>query len=182
MPYARKNWTTNEVSRLLQNPVHSPEGPHAHSRIHGVEGELASHPLFQRARVNNDVTQVDRRGRVRTRAEVGAHSTLNSLHMSQALVRALNHDRMQEHLAQLDQARQNSQYNFSLKVWVNYIRPVGQADLHRRGGSAQFNVRSLFVYLKPNPSNADLPIFQTIVPHAEHKAFGSVREPVIIVS
>ena len=180
MPYARQTWTQAVVTRLLQNPVHAAQGPHAHSGIHGVEGELANHPLFQRARVLNDVTQTDRRGRVRTRAEVGAHSTLDSQSMAAALTRVLNHARMQPHLQQLDQNRRDPAFN--LKIWVNFIRPIGQATLHRRAGSRQFNPRCLFVYLKPNPGNADLPIFQTVVPHENHKPVGSVREPVIIVA
>lgn len=176
MPYARQNWTINEVQRLTQNPVSAQGAPHAHSGIHATQNELASHPMFHRARATNRVVQTDRRGRIRESNEVGAHSTMGNQQLSQALLRALNHDRMQPHLQRLDQQ------GGDLKLWVNFIAPIGRGTLHRSTGSAQIDIRCLFVYMKSNPGNQDLPIFQTLVPHGNHKPIGSVTDPVIIVA
>jgi len=183
MPYARKNWTEIEVSRLLQNPVQIGNRPPAHSRIHGIEGDLASNSLFQRARVTNQVTTSEKKGKLITGTEVKLHSTLDRRIMSRALARALNSQKMQEHLRKLDEAllRKKPDFNYNLKFWINYIRPIGQANLYQSHGSGQFSVRCLFVYLRPNPGNRDLPIFQTVVPYENHKPIGSGNEPVVLV-
>ncbi|QDC09217.1 hypothetical protein FHY55_08180 [Oceanicola sp. D3] len=181
MPYARRTWTINELVRLLSNPVSAPSGPAAHSAKHGVEGELASHPLFQKARVeahvydgrksdlnasyhekNPDGTWVhsnsQRKQHPLPSPEVGRHSTMSALDMATALMRAFNTAQMQPHLATLDGGS-------DMKVNVNFNLPIGNGLAHRTGhGTANVGVRSLFVYCKPNPGNADLPIFQTVVP------------------
>ena len=182
MPYARTNWTQSELLRLLKNPVHAAAGPHAHSSIHGVSGELASHPMFQHARVMNDVTAAHKKKKVSTKAEASAHSTLDATDMAKALVRALNNPKLQPHLAALDTSRAENKQWSDMKVWLNFIKPVGTGKMHQRTGTNNFNVRAIFLYMKPNPNNADLPIIQTAVPHAEHKKAGTVKGPIIIVS
>ncbi|MCK0149407.1 hypothetical protein MWU54_05195 [Marivita sp. S6314] len=195
MPYARKNWQLHEVSIALSNPVHSAAGPHAHSSKHATAGELANHPLFQRARVtatvhtdnakdsnasfhtkesdgswtNNSKT---RHANPLPKAEVGTHSTLDVQDMAPALVNALNSDPMQAHLATLDGGG-------DMKVHVNFSASIGTGNVHRAAGSHAAAMNCLFVYCKPNPNNKDVPIFQTVVPSDTHKAGG--KDPIITV-
>jgi hypothetical protein len=175
MPYARTNWTFDEVLRITQNPVDISGDPHAHSKIHATDSELANHPMFQRARVLMEVTEIVR-NRLKTKVEVGVHTTLKNTDMARALVRVLNHERMQSHLARLDQ------HTGDVKVWINFIRPIGIGMYHNAAASVPINIKCLFLYMKANPGNKDLMIFQTLVPHENHKPFGSVTEPIIIVS
>lgn len=178
MPYARTNWTFQEIHKALQNPVSSESGPRAHSSKHATEGELAASPLFQKARVNALI--VDEKHRESNIAyagasknqqkkhpvpapEVGVHSTLDSVLIATALAKAFNSFAMQAHLAQLDTGQ-------DMKVFLNFSVSLGKGMVFKTGWSpAQQDMVCLFVYLKPNPRNKDLPIFQTVVPQTSHK-------------
>ena len=195
MPYARQNWKPHEVKIALANPVHSASGPHAHSFKHATAGELANHPMFQRARVTATIhtdkakdsnasyhTKSDgfhwdhgksaRKSHPMPKAEVGTHSTLNVESLAPALVTALNSGPMQTHLATLDAGN-------DMKVHVNYTSTIGTGNVHRASGTSSAAMQTLFVYCKPNPNNKDVPIFQTVVPSDTHKAGGN--DPIITV-
>lgn len=197
MPYARQTYTVNELTRLLANPVSAPSGPAAHSSKHGVEGELASHPMFQRARVEavvHDGRKSDlnapfhardhlgnwvhsnnqRRQHPLPSPDVGRHSTMSATDMATALAQAFNSAAMQPHLATLDGGT-------DMRVNVNFTLPIGGGAAHRTGHpSTAMNVVSLFVYCKANPANEDLPIFQTVVPKDTHAAPGG-GTPVVVI-
>lgn len=196
MPYKRTNWRQDELIRALQNPTHAAAGPHAHSSIHAVEGELANHPMFQRARVTATVhdarqkaSNVAAQDALRAQwaagalsktklnkelkkvpvpaPEAGKHSTLGVVFMANALLRALNHPDMQPHLGTLDGGT-------DVKVHVNFRNGIGSGYLHQAGqASRPGSFTSLFVYMKPNPGNRDIPIFQTVVPSESHKSGGN---------
>jgi hypothetical protein len=202
MPYQRNNWTADEIVRALSNPTHSASGPHAHSSKHAVSGELAQNPMFQKARttavIHDDkhrdsnlaaqqaLTQQKQSGALSNtqykkqmaqvpspEPEVGRHSTLNDVAVANALSRAFNTVAMRPHLGTLDGG-------VDLKVHVNFAGVIGTGNFHETGQAsraATFN--SLFVYLKPNPGNRDIPIFQTVVPSEQHKAGGN--DPIIAV-
>ena len=194
MAYARQNWTEDEVLRLLANPVHSETGPHAHSSKHAASGELANHPMFQKARVTaliiseqqrsanakyhvkDDHGKYPKNAKFRganrvPRPEVGTHSVLRDDLVATALTQALNHNDMQAHLQGLDGGN-------DLKVHANFhTGSFGRGKIHTAANSADADFVSLFIYCKPNPSNADLPIFQTIVPSDQLKVGGN--DPII---
>lgn len=195
MPYARQNWKSHEVKLALSNPVHAASGPHAHSSKHAASGELANHPMFQRARVTATVysdrakdsnaqyhTKSDgvhwdssksvRKANPMPKAEVGTHSTMDVLDMAPALVTALNSAAMQTHLATLDGGN-------DMKVHVNFSSSIGTGNIHKASGTTTAAMQCLFVYCKPNPNNKDVPIFQTVVPSDTHKSGGN--DPVISV-
>jgi hypothetical protein len=155
MPYARKNWTAAEVERALANPRSSPTGPAAHSRIHGVAGELANHPLFQKARVTAEVYE---HGKA-PKPEAGTHSTLPANLMAAGVARAFCKDQLQTELAKLDRG-------MDMKVKVNFTPPLGMGYIHKTvQGSRPAQMKALFIYCKPNPGNKDIPIFQTVIPY-----------------
>jgi hypothetical protein len=202
MPYKRTNWTVSEIQRALSNPTHSESGPHAHSSKHAVSGELAQNPQFQKARttaVIHDGRQKDSNlaaqqalGNQKAAgtlsntqykkqmaqvplpsAEVGKHSTLNDVATANALLRVFNDSSMQPHLGTLDAGS-------DLKVHVNFSGNIGSGHVHETGQpSRPASFKSLFVYLKPNPGNADIPIFQTVVPSEQHKAGGN--DPILTI-
>ncbi len=160
MPYARLNWTAAEVERALANPRSSAAGPAAHSRVHGVSGELFNHPLFQKARVFSDVA---------------THSTLPAPLMAAGVARAFCKEQLQPSLARLDR-------NTDMKIKVNFIRPLGLGYVHKSGQpSRQVEMRALFIYCKSNPGNRDIPIFQTVIPMEKHYPLGAGQEPVFLV-
>jgi hypothetical protein len=105
--------------------------------------------------------------------EVGRHSTLNDVAIANALSRAFNDGAMRPHLHGLDAGADT-------KVHLNFSGTIGTGNFHATGQPsrpATFN--SLFVYLKPNPGNSDIPIFQTVVPAEQHKAGGT--DPIIAI-
>lgn len=195
MPYKRTDWRQDELIRALQNPTHAPTGPHAHSSKHAVQGELAHHPLFQHARVTTAVyddahrdsnlavqqdllakkaagqlsnTQFKKQMKKASlpAPEVGKHSTLDVVFTANALLRALKHGDMQPHLGTLDGGD-------DVKVHVNFRNGIGDGLIHEAGQPIRKGAfRSLFIYMKPNPGNRDLPIFQTVVPSEAHKSGG----------
>lgn len=195
MAYARQNWKTHELKIALANPVHSETGPHAHSSKHAASGELANHPLFQRARVTAvvhtetakdsnasyhtksdgfhwDHNSATRKANPMPRAEVGTHSALDVESLAPALRDALNSNDMQPHLGTLDGGA-------DMKVHVNFSNSIGTGNIHKASGTTTAAFVSLFVYCKKNPNNKDVPIFQTVVPSDTHKAGGS--DPIITV-
>lgn len=191
MPYARTTWTFQEIHRALQNPVSSASGPDAHSRKHATEGELASNPLFQKARVEAVVhdekhkesniafagaSKSQQKKHPMPGPEVSMHSTLDSALVAAGLEMAFNTFAMQSHLSQLDSGT-------DMKVFVNFPLSIGKGTVYRTGYSpAEQEIVCLFVYLKPNPHNRDIPIFQTVVPHTAHKAQPSpTATPVVSV-
>ncbi|HVE38297.1 MAG TPA: hypothetical protein VNM14_00330 [Planctomycetota bacterium] len=160
MPYARRNWTAAEVERALANPRSSETGPAAHSRLHGVSGELYNHPLFQKARVITDVN---------------THSTLPAPLMAGGVARAFCKEQVQPYLARLDR-------NTDMKIKVNFIRPLGLGHVHKSGQPTRsVEMRALFIYCKPNPGNRDIPIFQTVIPMEKHYPLGAGQEPVFLI-
>lgn len=202
MAYKRTNWTSDEIQRALTNPTHSASGPHAHSSKHAVSGELAQNPQFQKARTtaviyddkHRDSNLAARQALDNQKAsgtisntqykkqialvplpepEVGRHSTLNDVAVGNALARAFNNVAMQPHLGTLDTGS-------DMRVHVNFAGNIGTGNFHQTGQpsrAATFN--SLFVYLKPNPGNLDIPIFQTVVPSEQHKVGGS--DPIVAI-
>ena len=189
MPYQRKNWTFQEILKALQNPVHSKSGPKAHSSKHATVGELASHPLFQKARVealivddkhkeSNIIYQTASKSQQKKHPmpspEVGTHSTLDGSLVAKALESAFNSIVLQPHLAQLDAGK-------DMKVFINYSNSIGKGWVFRTGWNpSQQDMFCLFVYLKPNPRNKDIPIFQTVVPHTKPKvSSGPKSTPVV---
>ncbi len=191
MPYARKNWTFQEIHRALQNPVSSESGPDAHSKKHATEGELASNPMFQQARVNALIhddkhkesniayagaSKGQQKKHPMPAPEVSMHSTLDSALVASGLETALNTFSMQSHLSQLDSGE-------DMKVFVNFSVSLGKGMVYRTGYSpGQQDIICLFVYLKPNLHNKDIPIFQTVVPQTAHKTQASPKAtPVISV-
>ena len=183
MPYKRSNWTIKEISYALGNPRDAASGPHAHSHIHAVSGELYEHPLFQKGRVQGIIHSAEQRDSHRPywapdpsgkkkyqfsakirkkfplpKPEVGKHSTLKRASMAAALCQAFNHPHMQSYLGQLDKGS-------DMKVNVNFKSPIGMGKLHMPNQpSKDVKIVSLFVYCKPNPGNKDIPIFHTVVP------------------
>lgn len=180
MPYARQNWTIDEIQRLLENPIDPQSGPRAHSAIHAVVGELAENEMFQRARVTNLVCE-DRGSGLAMYHEARAHSTMPAAKVAAGLQRALNSDYAQNFLSEFDGKRGDE--NANLKFDVNFSSSIGRAKLHRSkdNSTSDFDCHCLFVYLKPNPGNADLPIFHTVVPYEKpRKAIpGTKKHPVI---
>ncbi len=189
MPYARRNWKIDEVKIALANPVHSASGPKAHSSLHATAGELANHPLFQRARVtaiihddrqkaSNAVYHTKhnngqwvynshtRKHNPLPKPEVKRHTALNVESLAPALVRALNSPAMQSHLASLDEGQ-------DMKVHVNFDASIGTGKVHDGEVTTSAPMVALFVYCKRNPANKDVPIFQTVVPSDSHKAEGA---------
>ena len=174
MPYARKTWTADEVERALANPRSSPSGPAAHSHIHGVSGELANHPLFQKARVTAEVYQRNNQGNIVHRPDAGTHSTLPAPLMAAGVARAFCKDQLQPCLATLDRGS-------DMKVKVNFVRPLGLGYIHKTGQATRnVEIRALFIYCKPNPGNRDIPIFQTVIPMESHYRIGEGNEPVFL--
>ncbi len=194
MPYQRTNYKVHELKIALANPVSSQSGPHAHSNKHAVSGELANHPLFQKARVSANVYQngasdanrvyhmksdgvhwdynsATRHANPIPKPEVGRHSAVDVNLLAPALRDALNHASMQPHLGTLDGGT-------DMKVHVNFTGAIGQGYEHTTtGGTAPVSFVSLFVYCKPNTGNRDIPIFQTVVPATAHKVGG--HDPII---
>ncbi len=189
MAYARTTWTFQEIHRALQNPVSSDTGPDAHSKKHATEGELASNPMFQQARVNALVhdekhkesniayagaSKNQQKKHPMPAPEVPVHSTLDSALVASGLEKAFNTFGMQTHLGQLDAGS-------DMKVFVNFSVSLGNGMVYRTGYSpAQQEIICLFVYLKPNPRNKDIPIFQTVVPHTAHKVQASPQATPVI--
>jgi hypothetical protein len=175
MPYARKNWTAAEVERALANPRSSASGPAAHSHIHGVAGELANHPLFQKARVTAEIYQRDWHGNLGHKPEVNKHSTLPASLMAAGVALAFCSDPLQGFLRTLDQGA-------DMKVKVNFQRPIGTGQLHQTGhASRSAEIRALFIYCKPNPGNRDIPIFQTVIPMENHYNIGQGNNSVVVI-
>ncbi len=148
MPYQQNNWTQKEITYALSNPVDAKSGPHAHSRIHAVSGELYEHPLFQKGRVQSIIHTDKQReshkpfwekdpagkkkykfsGKIRKKypipkPEVGKHSTLKRASVASALCQAFNHPHMQTYLGQLDKGS-------DMKVNVNFKSSIGVGKLH----------------------------------------------------
>jgi hypothetical protein len=175
MPYARKNWTTAEVERALANPSTAAKGPAAHSHIHAVSGELANHPLFQKARVTAEIYEYNKKGKIVHGPDAKVHSTLSAAIIAAGVVKAFNKDQLQPYLAILDRG-------LDMKVKVNFIKPLGFGYVHQTGNdSKRSEMRGLFIYCKPNPSNKDLPIFQTVVPYSTAFKHGEAGDPVFLV-
>jgi hypothetical protein len=175
MPYARRNWTAAEVERALANPRSSSSGPAAHSHIHGVAGELANHPLFQRARVTAEIYQSNHQGNLVHGPDARKHSTLPAPLMAAGVALAFCTDRLQPYLARLDAGS-------DMKVKVNFLRPLGTGQFHQTGhGSRIAEMKALFIYCKPNPGNRDIPIFQTVIPMENHYNVGQGNDPLIVV-
>lgn len=166
MPYARQNWTKEELSRLLQNPVKSKDGPNAHSKIHAVQGELAKNEKFQHARVMNQTVQYVK-GKLKVRSEAKTHTTMDCDDVAAGLCRALNHDRTQPLLKELD-GKGNDKWG-KITFHVNFKESIGRGIQHTENDTTHFDCISMFVYLKPNKGNADLPIIQTVVPKGKHE-------------
>lgn len=201
MSYQRMNWTKNELVLALANPISAESGPHAHSYKHAVSGELANHPLFQKARVEylisdsqskssnaiffekdpsgsgwlkkpdgtNVYSNSTRKKNPLPSADASAHSCLDVDFVADAVKTAFNHPLMQAHLKLLDS-------NYDMSVFVNYLTTIGRGMIHKNNsGTIQTTHNDfdcLFIKCKPNPHNKDIPIFQTVVPHAVHKAGG----------
>lgn len=203
MPYARKNWKAHELKIALANPVHAIGGPDAHSSKHAVSGELANHPLFQKARVNAVVTsgnasQSNAHFHAKgldgswVKKDDGTNLHSNSVRKNNPLPKpeASRHSALDVELiaAALVNALncdamqihlQTLDAGNPMKVHVNFSDSIGKGNIHQSGMASQIGVNfiSLFVYCKPNPGNSDVPIFQTIVPSSQNKLDGS--DPII---
>jgi len=195
MPYARKNWKSHELTIALANPVHSQSGPRAHSAMHAASGELANHPLFQKARVIYEVTTGGASHRNDhfhakgpdgkfVKKHDGSNLYSNSMRKRNPipLPDASRHSvlevgRVAEALVKalnsdvMQPLLQNLDNGHDMKVNVNFLDSIGRGHVHATGqASAQVDFVSLFVYCKPNPGNKDIPIFQTVVPSDQPKA------------
>jgi len=189
MTYARTNWTFQEIQTALQNPVSSESGPKAHSSKHAAEGELASSQLFQKARVEALIvddkhkesniafafaSKSQQKKHPMPAPEVGTHSTLDSSLVALALQSAFNTTSMQSYLAQLDADE-------DMKVFLNFSISIGKGWVYRTGWNpSEEDMVCLFVYLKPNPRNRDLPIFQTVVPQNQHKVSSGPKDTPVV--
>tara|TARA_R110002049_G_scaffold4601_4_gene31794 strand:+ start:10493 stop:11035 length:543 start_codon:yes stop_codon:yes gene_type:complete len=166
MPYARQNWTEDEITRLLENPVDADKGPHAHSKIHAVSGELASNEMFQHARVLNRTTELVN-GKFKVRTEATKHSTMASVDIARGLHKVLNHDNTQPLLRELD--GKGNDDCAKVTFHVNFNQSIGRGLLHSKQGVTHFDCIHLFVYLKSNSGNSDLPVIHTVVPTGAHQ-------------
>lgn len=165
MPYARTNWTKEEILGLLECPI-SLSGANAHANIHAVSDELHQNLMFQNARVKNQVCFLDNKGKLKKKFEVPAHSTMDADLVADALCNAFNTDAVQTVLRELDEMNGDSEAN--VKFHINFSSEIGEATLHKRNGTTKVQCNHLFVYLKKNPNQSDLPIIQTIVPYESH--------------
>lgn len=205
MPYARKNWKTHELKIALANPVSADGGPDAHSSKHAVSGELANHPMFQKARVNAVVTSGNassQNARFHAKGVDGTwlkkadgtnlHS--NSVRKNNPIPKpevgrhsALDVERIAAALVEAlnDDAMQVNLQTLDagndMKVHVNFTNSIGRGNIHQTGMASQIGVDfvSLFVYCKPNPNNTDVPIFQTVVPSNQTKVGGG--DPIVAI-
>jgi hypothetical protein len=197
MPYARTNWKEHELKIALSNPVHSHGGPHAHSAMHAGSGELANHPLFQKARVSaeivtggathrNDHFHAKGADGTWVKGPTGANLYSNSQRNNNPIPKpdASRHSVLDANFVAAALVRAlnaptmqahlaNLDAGNDMKVHVNFAAPIGRGHVHATGqASAQTDFVSLFVYCKPNPGNRDIPIFQTVVPSDQRKVGG----------
>lgn len=204
MPYARTNWTIHEVKIALANPVSTTSGPRAHSAMHAVAGELANHPLFQKARVTAEIVTGgathkndhfharDPNGGFMKKADgTNLHSNAtrknNPIPMPDASRHsALNVESMAPALVNalnyptMQDHLKTLDAGTDMKIHVNFAATIGRGNLHETGQpSISVDFFSLFVYCKINPNNKDVPIFQTVVPSNQLKVGGS--DPIITV-
>jgi hypothetical protein len=198
MPYARTNWKTHELKIALANPVHAHGGPHAHSAMHAGAGELANHPLYQKARVTAEIVTggaTHRNDHFHAKGPDGtwvknASGTANLYSNSQRAAHpipkpdasrhsVLSVDHVANALVRVlnDPTMQpylaNLDAGHDMKVHVNFGASIGRGYVHATGQpSMQADFVSLFVYCKRNPGNKDIPIFQTVVPSDQRKVGG----------
>ena len=205
MPYTRTNWKLHELKIALANPVHSHGGPHAHSAMHAASGELANHPLFQKARVTANIVTggaSDRNAHFHAKGPdgtwvknpaTGTNLYSNSQRNNNPIPKP---DASRHSVLDVDQiaaalvralnapAMQahlgNLDAGRDMKVHVNFVASIGRGNVHATGqASTGADFVSLFVYCKPNPGNKDVPIFQTVVPSDQRKVGGP--DPIVSI-
>lgn len=166
MPYARTTYKYSDIklafeaidSNKTMGGVVQPDGsvrqgtqPKPHGHIHGADA-LHRHPLFAKARVTSGDGP-------------GTHSVMAEHEMLTALVPVFNSAAIQPFLQQVDAGNDAT-------VNVNLSASPGSVDVfkksHKTGAvSSSLNqaVVAFFLKIRPNPTNKDIPIIQTCVPH-----------------
>ncbi len=166
--------------------------PYAHANKHAVAGELQQNKMFQSARVTTPVfgsepmmkkgkPVIGSNGQLRRKVtlekdakpEVTDHSVKDRSFLANILSWVLNSNVLDSELKKLDAGT-----DLKAHVKLNYSMPMVDAEMmHLQqtvstvGGVKTFTateqtrfLNQLFIYLKQNPNNKDIPIFHTVVP------------------